>query len=71
MRYFVLVFVLFFSFCKPRIPKEYRKMQKKVERRERRQERERINTPSSLDTVYFRWTPVTDTVFLGVPKIPK
>jgi hypothetical protein len=71
MKYLILLSVLFLSFCKPRIPKEYRKMQKKVERRENRKAKEERMNSLDLDTVYYKWTPITDTVLLGTPKIPK
>jgi hypothetical protein len=71
MKYLILLSVLFLSFCKPRIPKEYRKMQKRVERRENRQAREDRLNSLDLDTVYYKWTPINDTVLLGTPRIPK
>ncbi len=46
-------------------------MQKKVERRENRKAKEERMNSLDLDTVYYKWTPITDTVLLGTPKIPK
>jgi len=75
MKYAIILSALLFITCKPRIPKEYRKMQKRVEKRERRKAREeRRLSFEGLDTVYYKWTPVSpivDTVFIGVPKIVK
>lgn len=46
-------------------------MQKRVERRENRQAREDRLNSLDLDTVYYKWTPINDTVLLGTPRIPK
>jgi hypothetical protein len=43
-------------------------MQRRVERRERIKNREIIY---GIDTVYYRWTPINDTVLLGTPRIPR
>ena len=68
MKYLIILSLLFISSCNHRIPKDYRKMQRRVERRERIKNREIIY---GIDTVYYRWTPINDTVLLGTPRIPR
>jgi len=68
MKYLLLFSVIFLSFCaKNPIPKEYRDMQKRIELRKNREYRDSILL--SMDTTRFKWYPVTDSTFLGIPKI--
>ncbi len=68
MKYLIIFSLLFFSFCtKHPIPKEYRDMQRKIELRNKREYRDSILL--SMDTTRFKWYPVTDSTFLGIPKI--
>jgi hypothetical protein len=68
MKYLIILSLFFISSCNTRIHRDYKKMQRKVERRERIKNRE---IPSGIDTVYYRWTPINDTVLLGTPRIPR
>ncbi len=68
MKYLIIFSLFFFSFCtKHHIPKEYRDMQRKIELRKKREYRDSILL--SMDTTRFKWYPVTDSTFLGIPKI--
>ncbi len=68
MKYLIIFSLFFFSFCtKHPIPKEYRDMQRKIELRNKREYRDSILL--SMDTTRFKWYPVTDSTFLGIPKI--
>ena len=68
MKYLIIFSLLFFSFCtKHSVPKEYRDMMRRVELRKKREYRDSILL--SMDTTRFRWYPVTDSTFLGIPKI--
>jgi hypothetical protein len=49
--------------------KKIRKMEKKKESNSRRASRE-VNY-SEVDTIYYNWRPITDTLLLGTPKIKK
>jgi len=44
-------------------------MERKKERNDKRLSRE-IDY-SEIDTVYYKWRPITDTLLLGTPKIGK
>ena len=70
MRYLIVFSLIFLSFCtNPRVPKEYRKMQKRVDRREKREYRDSLLI--SIDTVNWKWYRVSDSTIIGTPKIIK
>jgi len=69
MKYVLILLALILTTCKPKIPRAYRKMEKRVERRERLEEREKVRESLDFDTVSWRWIPITDTVLLGTPKV--
>ena len=69
MKYLILLSVLFLSFCKPRIPKEYRKMEKRISKRQKREFRDSLFL--SVDTINWKWYQVSDSTILGTPKIIK
>ncbi len=70
MKYLIFFSLLFLSFCTKRsIPKEYRDMQRRVDVRKHREYRDSILL--SMDTIRFKWYPVSDSTFLGIPKIVK
>jgi hypothetical protein len=68
MKYLIILSLFFISSCNHGIYKDYRKMQRRVETRERRKARD---IPYGIDTVYYKWTPINDTVLLGTPRIPR
>ncbi len=70
MKYLIILSLLFLSFCtNSKIPKDYRKMQKRVQRRENREFKD--NLMLSIDTVNWKWYRVNDSTILGTPKIIK
>ena len=70
MKYLIILSLLFFSFCSnPRLPKDYRKMQKRINKREKREFRDSLML--SIDTVNWKWYRVNDSTILGTPKIIK
>ena len=69
MKYVIIFLALILCTCKPRIPRAYRKMENRVERRERLGEREKVREGLDFDTVSWKWRPITDTLLLGTPKV--
>ena len=70
-----LIISLLFS-CGPRISRQHKREYKKIRKMERKKERndKRLSREidySEIDTVYYKWRPITDTLLLGTPKIGK
>jgi hypothetical protein len=71
MKYFIIILLLIFTSCGHRIPKEYRKMQKRIERRERIEQKNKVMSEMDDSSKMFKWRPITDSTLLGTPKILK
>jgi hypothetical protein len=70
MRYLILLSIFLLSFCtNPTVPREYKKMQKRVDKKERRDYRDSVLL--SLDTINLKWYHISDSTLLGVPRIVK
>jgi hypothetical protein len=68
MKYLIILSLLFLSFCTTsRIPKEYRKMEKRINKRQKREFRDSLFL--SVDTINWKWYQVSDSTILGTPKI--
>jgi hypothetical protein len=72
MKYFIIILALLSVIsCGHRIPKPYRKMLKRVERRERIEEKNRVMSELDDSSKLFKWRPITDSTLLGTPKLLK
>ena len=63
MRYLLLFSLIFFS-CN-HLPRDYRKMERNIRRKEIIERRNQIE----IDTTHFRWYPLSDSAFIGTPKL--
>jgi hypothetical protein len=70
MKKLLAILILINISCnKSNIPREYRKMQKRVEKRERIERRERAIQELENDTNHIKWIPLKDSIFIGIPKL--
>jgi hypothetical protein len=70
MKKLLAILILINISCnKAPIPREYRKMQKRVERREKIERREKTIQELENDTNIIKWTPLKDSVLMGTPKL--
>lgn len=62
--------------CGNRLSRPNRKEYKKIKKMERKKDAnlrraQREIDYSEVDTIYYNWRPITDTLLLGTPKIKK
>jgi hypothetical protein len=70
MKKIAAILILISLSCnKAPIPRDYRKMQKRIEKRERRERRERTIQELENDTNIIKWRPLKDSVLMGTPKL--
>ena len=69
MKWIFLVLLVGLSCNTHRMPKEYRKMERRKQVNERRLQKERFLDSLDRDTLFFRWYNLEDSSMLGFPKI--
>jgi len=64
----LLMCVFLLTSCKSHIPKEYRKLQRRIDRNERRQSKEDFIRSLENDTIRVNWIEFLDSSLIGLPK---
>lgn len=69
MKWFLMSIFLLTSCNSHNLPRDYRKMQRRLERNERRQSKDEFIKSLENDTIRVNWIEFVDSTLIGFPKL--